>query len=170
MELDADMRAATTNVIFVDEDMVDFVNIQDDGGDGNNVVNLVTSESKMTRKRRLQAIPQVKEKVPIIEDSIQCMLEDFLHSLVTSCNMVSIIRDGNPRSCREPCPAPTPQGSIIMIDWLQNSVTYQDHSKGVIILIVVYRYNVAVMSLAITSSIQDPLLRSVRITHLPMTP
>lgn len=52
------------------------------------------------------------------------MPKDLLQSLVVSCNMVSILRDGNPHLRRESHPAPTPRGSTIVIDWLWNSLTY----------------------------------------------
>lgn len=52
VELDADMRAATTDTIFVKEEMVNFVEIQDDGNDGDDDGNRMTFEGKIIRKRR----------------------------------------------------------------------------------------------------------------------
>lgn len=74
VELDIDIRAATTNVIFIDEDMVDFVGIQDGGDDNDNEGNQVTSQCKIIRKRRLQAVSWKREKAPRIVDSISSTL------------------------------------------------------------------------------------------------
>lgn len=53
MLLDADMRAATTNVVFVDEDLIYFMNPQDNKDVDDDGDNWVTFKSKETRKRRL---------------------------------------------------------------------------------------------------------------------
>lgn len=98
------------------------------------------------------------------------MPEDFLQSPVVTCNMASIVRVGNPHPRRESHLTTTLRGSIIVIDWLQNSLTNQDHHKGVTIPITTYRYNMGGISIALAGSIQDPPLRSSRITRLPMIP
>lgn len=71
---------------------------------------------------------------------------------------------------RESKPTPMPCRSTIMIDWLHNSLTYQDYSTGVIILMALYKYNISGISITLTDSIQDPPLHPIRITHFPMTP
>lgn len=144
----------------------------------------------MTQKRRLKAVTQKKEKVlkiknpqPLLhEDNLlkhslhaptslkEFMLEEPFQPPTASCNMMSIILDGNPRSQGIPQQTPMPQGAMLVIDWSQNTVTYQDHYKGVTIPMAVYRYNTEGISIALTSTIQEPPLRSARITHFPMTP
>lgn len=50
------MRVATTNEVFVDEDMVDLMSPQNNEDDNNDEGDWVTFESKMTWKRRLHAV------------------------------------------------------------------------------------------------------------------
>lgn len=56
VELDANIRAATTNVVFVDEDMVNLIGPQDNGDDSDDRDDWVIFESKVKCKRRLQAV------------------------------------------------------------------------------------------------------------------
>lgn len=56
VELDTDMRAATTNAVFVEEDMVDLISPQDNEGDNDDEGDWVISESMMTHKKRLHTI------------------------------------------------------------------------------------------------------------------
>lgn len=53
VELDADMRAATANAIFMNEDVIDSMNIQGKEDSCKIEGNWVTVEDKATRKRRL---------------------------------------------------------------------------------------------------------------------
>lgn len=98
------------------------------------------------------------------------MLEDFLQSPIVTCNMASIVRAGNPHPCRESHPTTTLHGSTIVMNWLQNSLIYQDHHKGVTIPMAAYRYNTGGIFITLMGSIQDRPLWFARITHLPMTP
>lgn len=84
--------------------------------------------------------------------------------------MALIVYVGNPHPRRESHLTTTPHGSIIVINWLQNSLTYQDHHKGVTTPMVAYRYNIGGISIILVISIQDPPLWSTRTTRLPMTP
>ena len=98
------------------------------------------------------------------------MPEDFLQSLVITYNIASIVCDGNPCLHRESRPTPMPRKSTIVIDWLHNSLTYQDYYKRVTIPMTLYRYNISGISIAITDSIQDPSLCLARFIRLPITP
>lgn len=53
MELDTDMRAAVTNIVFVDENMISFMNPQDNGDGDDDRDYWVIFESKATHKIRL---------------------------------------------------------------------------------------------------------------------
>lgn len=56
VELNVDMRFTTTNVVFVDEDMVDLMSPQVNEDNNNDEGDWVTFKSKMTWERRLHAL------------------------------------------------------------------------------------------------------------------
>lgn len=59
VELDVEIRVATTNAIFTDKDMVGLVSIQDNGDDKSK---WAVIEGEMIQKRRLQAVTQKRER------------------------------------------------------------------------------------------------------------
>lgn len=95
--------------------MVNSASIQDSRDDEDN---WVTFKDKATRKRKLQVITHIKEKVLKVvspEPSLhevdllrkplqveELMSEDSFPYPIASCNMMSVVRNGNPRFCGEP--------------------------------------------------------------------
>lgn len=112
VELNVEMRAATTNVVFTNKDMVKLVSTQDDKEDKGN---WFVTEGETTQERRLQAVTQSKRKV------LQKTHEDYLlkqplqapaipeesspSPSMASYNMMSTTQQ-----------APTPHGSTLVID------------------------------------------------------
>lgn len=74
--MDVDMRAATTNVVFVDEDMVDLISPQDNGDDSNDEDDWVIFKSKVTRRRRLLA---TKTGTQQLHSRPKCTRKRLLH-------------------------------------------------------------------------------------------
>lgn len=81
-------------------------------------------------------------------------MEGFSENLypTVSYNMTSIVR-GGPHPHRDQQPASAPQGAAIVIDWLQNILTYQDGSKAMTIPMIAYRYNAGGISIALPNVI-----------------
>lgn len=59
VELDVEMRVATTNAIFIDKDMVGLVSVQDNGDDKGK---WAVTKGEMMQKRRLQAVTEKRER------------------------------------------------------------------------------------------------------------
>lgn len=82
-----------------------------------------TTKKEATSKAKapFPSLLEQPQQVPI--SSEEFALKDFPQPPVATCNMASI-NAGNPRPCGESHPTPTVHGSTVVIDWLQNNLTY----------------------------------------------